>query len=159
MSSNFRWQYLDKKFSKNFILTLIVAPALIQYFAGENTAKNIVISPDFLVWKFWERHSFRIVSGESSETMWKLCLSTKFPHHEIKWNYGIFRSVSSIDKNHVTLLSSLLVCHLPCPVKTYILVKCDKFRIDGIISPSLWQTNSNRLIYKYQPENIYFQLI
>ena len=26
------------------------------------------------------------------ETMRKLCLSTKFPHHEIRWNYGIFRS-------------------------------------------------------------------
>ena len=30
-----------------------------------NTAKNTVISPDFLVWKFAERHSFRIVSGDS----------------------------------------------------------------------------------------------
>ena len=32
-----------------------------------------------------ERHSFRIVSGESR----KLCLSTKFPYQEIRWNYGI----------------------------------------------------------------------
>ena len=37
-------------------------------------------------------HSFRIVSGE---TMWKLCLSTKFLHKEIRLNYGILRSVSS----------------------------------------------------------------
>ena len=42
---------------------------------------------------FLERHSFRIVSGESPKTMWKLCLSTKFPHQEIRWNYGILRSV------------------------------------------------------------------
>ena len=28
----------------------------------------------------------------SPETMRKLCLSTKFPHHEIRWNYGILRS-------------------------------------------------------------------
>ena len=39
-----------------------------------------------------ERHSFRIVSGESPETIRKLYLSTKFPHHEIRWNYGILRS-------------------------------------------------------------------
>ena len=25
--------------------------------------------------------------------MRKLCLSTKFPHHEIRWNYDILRSV------------------------------------------------------------------
>ena len=35
-------------------------------------------------WIFMESHSFRIVSGESPETMRKLCLSTKFPHQEIR---------------------------------------------------------------------------
>ena len=49
------------------------------------TAKNTVISPDFLVWKF---------SAEKlwPETMRKLRLSSKFPHQEIRWNYRIFRS-------------------------------------------------------------------
>ena len=42
---------------------------------------------------FVERYSFRIVSGESPETIRKLYLSTQFPHQEIRWNYGIFRSV------------------------------------------------------------------
>ena len=42
---------------------------------------------------FVERHSFYIVLGESPETMRKLCLFTKFPHQEISWSYGIFRSV------------------------------------------------------------------
>ena len=42
------------------------------------------------MWNFVERHSFRIVSGDSR----KLCLFTKFPHHEIRWNYGISRSLS-----------------------------------------------------------------
>ena len=46
--------------------------------------ENTVISPNSLVWKF---------CGNSSKTMRKLCLSTKFPHQEIKWNYSIFRSV------------------------------------------------------------------
>ena len=41
---------------------------------------------------FVQRHSFRIVSGESPETLRKLWLSTKFPHHKIRWNYGILRS-------------------------------------------------------------------
>ena len=45
---------------------------------------------------FMERHSFRIVSGDSPETMRKLCLSTKFPHQEIRWNYGILRSVELV---------------------------------------------------------------
>ena len=30
-----------------------------------------------------------IVSGKSLETIRKLCLSTKFPHQEIRWNYGL----------------------------------------------------------------------
>ena len=42
---------------------------------------------------FVERHSFRRVSGKSPETMRELCLSTKFPHQEIRWNYGILQSV------------------------------------------------------------------
>ena len=54
------------------------------YKAIHNTAKNIVISPSFLVWKFCGRHSFRIVLGESCETMRKLCLFTKFTHQQIK---------------------------------------------------------------------------
>ena len=33
---------------------------------------------------FVERHSFRIVSGESPATMLKLCLTTKCPHQEIR---------------------------------------------------------------------------
>ena len=28
--------------------------------------------------------------GESPETLRKVCLSAKFPHQEIRWNYGIY---------------------------------------------------------------------
>ena len=45
------------------------------------TAKNTVTPPNFLVWNY----------GDSPETMGKLCLSTKFPHQEIRWSHGIFR--------------------------------------------------------------------
>ena len=41
------------------------------------------------------RHSFRIVSGESTETKRNLCHSSKFLHQEIRWNYGIFCSISN----------------------------------------------------------------
>ena len=41
-----------------------------------------------------ERHNFRIVSGDLLEIMPKLCLSTKFPHQEIRWNDDISRSVT-----------------------------------------------------------------
>ena len=46
----------------------------------------------FCCGNFVERHSSRIVSGDSPETMQELCLSTKFPHQKIRWVYGIFRS-------------------------------------------------------------------
>ena len=46
------------------------------------TASNSVISPNFLAWK----------------TMWKLCLSTKFPHQRIRRNYDIFCSDSQLFK-------------------------------------------------------------
>ena len=39
------------------------------------------------------KHSFHIVLGESSETVRKLCLLTKFPHMEIGWNFHILYSV------------------------------------------------------------------
>ena len=42
---------------------------------------------------FVERHSLPIVLCDSPETMRKLRLSTKLPHQEIRWNYGIFCSV------------------------------------------------------------------
>ena len=59
------------------------------------TAKNAVILPNFIEWKFVESHSFRIVSAESPETMQKLCFSTKFSHQEIRRNYGILSDCSS----------------------------------------------------------------
>ena len=38
-----------------------------------------------------ERHSFCIVLGDSPKTKWKLCLSTKFSHQNIRLNYGMLR--------------------------------------------------------------------
>ena len=75
-----------------------------------NTAKNTVISPNFLVRKFCENAQF-------PEIMQKLCLSTKFPHQEIKWHkllkypdfaltfyetsYLLLAKIPPDDKNHL----------------------------------------------------------
>ena len=77
---------LHKSILTNFVKIRKKTPALI------NTAKNIVISRNFLCGNFVKRSSFLKVSGDSSETMRKLCLSSKFPHQEIRWNYGILRN-------------------------------------------------------------------
>ena len=70
---------------------------------------------------FVERHSFHIVSSNLPETMWKLCLSTKFPHQEIKWNYGILHSVSRffilISQDYLTKDSFFILCSL-LPINT-----------------------------------------
>ena len=44
-----------------------------------------------------DRHSFRRVSGDSPETVQKLYLSTKFPHQEIRWNYGVLHSSGALN--------------------------------------------------------------
>ena len=44
------------------------------------TARNTVISLIYWCGNYVERPSFRIVSGDSSKTMRKIYLSTKFPH-------------------------------------------------------------------------------
>ena len=43
----------------------------------------------------WCVHGFHCVKCRNFTNflVWKLCLSTKFPHQEIRWNYGILRSV------------------------------------------------------------------
>ena len=48
------------------------------------TVWNIVISPNFLVGKIFGKAQF-----------WQkaLCLSANFPHQEIRWNYGVLRSI------------------------------------------------------------------
>ena len=61
---------------------------------------------------FVERHSFRRVSGKSPETLRKLCFSTKFPHQEIRWNYGILRGDQPPRTLHMTggMTNLLFIC-------------------------------------------------
>ena len=61
-----------------------------------------------MVWKFCGK----AFCGIYFETMQKMCLSTKFPHQEIKWNYGILCSVSNKNiNNNITSLTNALICH------------------------------------------------
>ena len=87
--------YLEVFYKKNSFLKQDFLYLLLHFYEQpiNFTAKNTVISPDFLQWNFAERHIFRIVLDDLPETMRKLCLSAKFPHQEIKWNYRIFCSV------------------------------------------------------------------
>ena len=53
------------------------------------TIKTILCKLPYFHVIFWcgsfvERRSFRIASGESPKPMQKLCLSTKFPHQEVR---------------------------------------------------------------------------
>ena len=42
---------------------------------------------------FVEVHNFCRVCSDFPENLWKLCVSTKFPHEKISWNYGVLCSV------------------------------------------------------------------
>ena len=55
-------------------------------------------TPNFYI-IFWcgyilETHSFRRVSSDSPEALRKLCVSIKFPHQEIRSNFGVLCIVS-----------------------------------------------------------------
>ena len=77
--------------------------------------------PEFnlISWRenFMKRHNFRRVSGKSTETVRKLYLSTKCPHQEIRWNYGILHSVRTLkNKNQAAAI-------LHCPYQIFALIK------------------------------------
>ena len=85
------WDEFDDHFLFNFpdickTSKLLLATKINILKALSITVKNTAISPDFLVWKFFGKAQFLHSSGESPETMRKLCLSAKFPHQEIRWN-------------------------------------------------------------------------
>ena len=50
-----------------------------------HTLRKILIF-NLVYWSgnFVVQHSFRCVSAETAEILRKLCISTKFPHHEIR---------------------------------------------------------------------------
>ena len=58
-----------------------------------------------VLFDMWMKSNISIFShNHSSKTMQKLCLTTKFPHQEIRWNYGILR----MNAAHANKLKSLI---------------------------------------------------
>ena len=86
---------------------------------------------------FVERHSFRIVSGDSPETVWKLCLSAKYLYQEIRWNNGILRSerFSEELKNFENIRAAFHSLQL-----------CSVLRIFGVLNSNFWYTQKKNLI-------------
>ena len=67
-------------------------PVIFAKFLRTHTAKNTVISPNFLVWTFWGKaqfpHSFRRFARNCANTV----PFNKISYQEIRWIYGILRS-------------------------------------------------------------------
>ena len=59
----------------------------------KNTAQSTEVSSNLLMWKFYGHAQFSQSFGRNwSETLPELCISTKFPHQEIRWNLANLRS-------------------------------------------------------------------
>ena len=104
-----------------------------------------------------ERHSFRIVSGDSPETLRKLCHSAKFPHQEIRRNYGILCGGYSLCNNSMLQLTELMPrmpTFITQKMKFYIkdfFSKCDQIRS----FLRLW----SHLLKKYLMEKFIFSAV
>ena len=65
---------------------------------------------------FVEMHDFHRVSDKSPETLWKLCISTKFLYQEARWNYGIlcsfllkyFGKISGAENTEILILKEVM---------------------------------------------------
>ena len=56
---------------------------------GTSTPENTKILSYLLVWKVCAKAQFPRSFGLFPKTLRKLCVSTKFPHQQIRYNYGI----------------------------------------------------------------------
>ena len=87
---NCQWNFMHKINVTHFVLISSLVLCKIPKFHLISWCGNFV-----------ERLSFRRVSGESPKTLRKLCLSTKFPHQLIRWNFGILCSVTWMLSNNL----------------------------------------------------------
>ena len=81
------------------------------------TAKNSIISPNFLVWQFCGKAQFPQSFGRPK--LCANCLSTKLPHQEIRWNYAIFRS----DKVFLRIFSREKIAREKIVFAVFLLIK------------------------------------
>ena len=89
------YQCIQSKFGKIGPEKLRIWTLFMQceiHIQGFFIVKHWIGLQDILPWRIFVIFWFQTSYTASPETMRKLCLFTKFPHHEIRWNYGILRS-------------------------------------------------------------------
>ena len=66
----------------------------LQFFSSKSCLMSLRKIPNIHLICWWgnfvETHNFLMESGKWSKTLQKPCISTKIPHQEVRWNYGIF---------------------------------------------------------------------
>ena len=93
------WKHILFFFSTDLIFRLTEAP----FSTTVNIDDFVLEQNDRLSMAMWfgktnfshSTNTAIIDTYHQSETIQKLCLSTKFPHQEITWNYSISRSINS----------------------------------------------------------------
>ena len=81
--------YCQNSYSKHWVHLLIAGSWIFLKLLHITLPKMPQFPLIFWCGNFVERHSFRIVLVSSPETMRRVCLSTKFLHQKISWNYDI----------------------------------------------------------------------
>ena len=81
---------------------------ILPFYTNSNTAKITVISPNLLVWKFCGKEQFPYSFGRFAWNYAENVSFRKISTPELRWNYGIFCSVSGTLVNanlgHSTLI-------------------------------------------------------
>ena len=103
-----------------------------------------------------ERNSLHIVSGESSETMWKLFLSTKFLHEEIRGNYGIFVVCDKDLRSLINRLDHDSFLAIVCFQNIYMKLNEDKCHllVGGYKHESIWAKIGDARIWESNKQKL-----
>ena len=103
-----------------------------------------------------ERNSLHIVSDESSETMWKLFLSTKFLHQEIRGNYGIFVVCDKDLRSLINRLDHDSFLAIVCFQNIYMKLNEDKCHllVGGYKHESIWAKIGDARIWESNKQKL-----
>ena len=103
-----------------------------------------------------ERNSLHIVLGESSETMWKLFLSTKFLHQEIRGNYGIFVVCDKDLRSLINRLDHDSFLAIVCFQNIYMKLNEDKCHllVGGYKHESIWAKIGDARIWESNKQKL-----
>ena len=103
-----------------------------------------------------ERNSSHIVLGESSETMWKLFLSTKFLHQGIRGNYGIFVVCDKDLRSLINRLDHDSFLAIVCFQNIYMKLNEDKCHllVGGYKHESIWAKIGDARIWESNKQKL-----